>query len=95
MMSTPCASSEASMSVCCLVRMARVMVKMTAWTIVRPRASSSSATSCSARPPTVASSVVARIGVMTRSAWEIARDTRREATPSMSMTTRRPSRSCN
>ena len=38
-MSNPCASSDASMPACCLVRMARVMVKMTAWEIVRPRAS--------------------------------------------------------
>ena len=45
-------------------------------------ASSSSATSASARTPIVASKVVARMGMSTKSAWDMARGTSRDATPS-------------
>ena len=91
--STPCPFNDISIAVCCLDRMARVMVKTTACRIGRPRASSSSCMSAIALTLIVASRVVARIGVSTRSACEIARDTSRDATPSRSTTTIRPSAS--
>ena len=56
------------------------MVKTMAWRIARPSASSSSSIKASARTPMVASSVVARIGVSTKSACEMARETSRDAT---------------
>ena len=93
MTSTPCPLSEASIAVCCFDLIARVMVKTTAWRIGRPSASSSSATRASARTEMVASNVVARIGVSTRSDCEIARETSRDATPSRSTITTRPSAS--
>ena len=94
MTSTPCPFSDASIAMCCLDLIARVIVKTMACRMGRPSASSSSSTSASARTPIVASSVVARMGVSTRSACDMARDTNRDATPSRSTMTMRPSASC-
>jgi hypothetical protein len=57
----------------------------------RSWANASSSISASARTPIVASSVVARMGISTRSACEMARETSRDATPSRSTITMRPS----
>ena len=92
--SNPCPFSDASIAVCCLDLMALVIVKTMACRMGRPSASSSSSTSASARTPIVASSVVARMGVSKRSALDVARDTNRDATPSRSTMTIRPSASC-